>query len=194
MVLTPSTMQEIGTLAPEFALQDTAGEIYSLREKKIDKGLLVIFMCNHCPYVKHILEKLVDSIRYYQQKGIEVVAINSNDFKEYPDDSPAKMAELAEIMDFSFPYLVDDTQAVARAYKAACTPDFFLYDASRRLVYRGQYDSARPKSTEPITGEDMDRAVSQLVQGDGIVEEQRPSMGCNIKWKSGNEPNYFSRS
>ncbi len=194
MVLTPSTMQEIGTLAPEFALQDTAGEIYSLREKKIDKGLLVVFMCNHCPYVKHILEKLVDSIRYYQQKGIEVVAINSNDFKEYPDDSPAKMAELAERMDFSFPYLVDDTQAVARAYKAACTPDFFLYDSFKRLVYRGQYDSARPKSTEPITGEDMDLAISNLVNGQGIVDEQRPSMGCNIKWKAENEPNYFSKN
>lgn len=126
MVLTPSTMQDIGTLAPEFALQDTAGEIYSLREREIDKGLLVIFMCNHCPYVKHIIEKLTDSIRYYQQKGIEVVAINSNDYKEYPDDSPEKMAQLAEQMDFSFPYLVDDTQAVARAYKAACTPDFFF--------------------------------------------------------------------
>lgn len=194
MVLTPSIMQEIGTLAPEFALQDTAGEIYSLREKKIDKGLLVIFMCNHCPYVQHILENLVNSIRYYQQKGIEVVAINANDFKQYPDDSPAQMAELAEQMDFSFPYLVDDTQAVARAYKAACTPDFFLYDSTKRLVYRGQYDSARPKSTAPINGEDMDGAVSALVHGEGLVEDQRPSMGCNIKWKAGNEPQYFKQN
>jgi len=191
MSLTPSTMQDLGMTAPEFALQDPEGETYLLGEKKIDKGLLVFFMCNHCPYVKHILEKLVDNIRYYQQKGIEVVAINSNDFIAYPDDSPEKMKELAERMDFSFPYLVDDTQAVARSFKAACTPDFFLFGPDKKLVYRGQFDAARPKSTAAISGEDLTAATDALINGDGPLEEQRPSMGCNIKWKKGNEPEYF---
>lgn len=191
MSLTPSTMQDLGMVAPEFALQDADGETYSLFEKTIDKGLLVIFMCNHCPYVKHILEKLVSNIRYYQQKGIEVVAINSNDFGAYPDDNPEKMKELAESHNISFPYLVDDTQAVARSYKAACTPDFFLFDADKKLVYRGQFDSARPKSTAAISGEDLSNAIDVLVKGGDPVEEQRPSMGCNIKWKKGHEPEYF---
>lgn len=193
MALTPSTMQEIGTSAPLFTLQDSEGEVYSLAQKKLDKGLLVIFMCNHCPYVLHILERLVDNIRYYQQDGIEVVAINSNDYSAYPDDSPEKMVALAEKLDFSFPYLLDDSQAVARAYRAACTPDLFLYDADKKLVYRGQFDSSRPKSTEPITGDDLSRAVSRLIHGEPIIEDQRPSMGCNIKWKEGNEPDYFSK-
>ena len=194
MALTPSTMQELGTPAPEFALQDPSGETYSLREKNIDKGLLVIFMSNHCPYVKHILERLVDNIRYYQQDGIEVVAINSNDYAAYPDDSPDNMAALTEQLDFSFPYLLDDTQAVAKMYKAACTPDFFLYDSEKKLVYRGQFDASRPKGTEPITGDDLSRAISRLIHGEGLVEDQKPSMGCNIKWKTGNEPGYFNHA
>ncbi len=193
MALTPSTMQELGTPAPLFSLQDLEGEIYSLPEKQIDKGLLVIFICNHCPYVVHIRERLVDNIRYYQQKGIEVVAINSNDYSAYPDDSPEKMAEFAEKFDISFPYLVDDTQAVARAYKAACTPDFFLYDKDKKLVYRGQFDSARPKNTEPIDGKDLSDAINKLIAGEAPVEDQRSSLGCNIKWKAGNEPDYFNK-
>ncbi len=191
MSLTPSTMQDIGSKAPLFVLQDVDGEIYSLNEKQLDKGLLVIFMCNHCPYVIHILERLVDNIRYYQQQGIEVVAINSNDFSEYTEDSPEKMKELARQMDFSFPYLVDDSQAVAKAYKAACTPDLFLYDTDKKLVYRGQFDSARPGNSDQITGDDLSRAVSRLINGEGVVEEQLPSTGCNIKWKAGNAPDYF---
>lgn len=192
MVLTPSTMQELETIAPDFDLKAPDGERYVLADQQIDNGLLVIFMCNHCPYVLHIIARLADKIRTYQKQGIAVVAINSNDVSAYPDDSPEKMIHLAKEFNFSFPYLVDEKQEVAKAYRAACTPDFFLYDANKKLVYRGQYDSARPGNDDPITGEDLSAAVDQLVAGKAISSEQRPSMGCNIKWAAGNEPDYFS--
>jgi len=191
MVLTPSTMQELGTIAPDIDLTAPDGERYVLSDQGIDKGLLVIFMCNHCPYVLHIVAHLADKIRSYQEQGITVVAVNSNDASAYPDDSPEKMIHLAKEFNFSFPYLVDEKQEAAKAYRAACTPDFFLYGADKKLIYRGQYDSARPGNNEPITGEDLSAAVDQLVAGKAISSEQRPSMGCNIKWAAGNEPDYF---
>lgn len=191
MVLTPSTMQELGIKAPDFTLPDPAGERYALKDWTINKGLLVIFMCNHCPYVIHIRQKLVEKIRAYQELGITVVAINSNDFNAHPDDNPEKMALDSTTYGYTFPYLVDEQQQVAKAYGAACTPDFFLFDAEQKLVYRGQFDSARPGNNEPVTGADLSSAIERLVAGKPVSLEQRPSMGCNIKWKPGNEPDYF---
>lgn len=192
MSLTPSTMLDLGTEAPNFNLPDPNGQQYELAKQNIDKGLLVIFMCNHCPYVIHIRSELVAKIKQYQQQGIGVVAINSNDFHQYPDDSPEKMAKVAKEQGFSFPYLVDADQEVAKAYRAACTPDLFLFDGDKKLVYRGQFDSARPGNSEPITGEDLSNAIAKLVAGEKISEtNQKPSMGCNIKWKEGNAPDYF---
>ena len=191
MVLTPSTMQELGIKAPDFTLPDPAGEYYSLSDCSVDKGLLVIFMCNHCPYVIHIRQKLVEKIQKYQGQGITVLAINSNDFNVYPDDSPVNMAFDSKTHGYTFPYLVDEQQQVAKLYGAACTPDFFLFDAKQKLVYRGQFDSARPGNKEPVTGADLSSAIEQLVAGKPVSLVQRPSMGCNIKWKPGNEPDYF---
>lgn len=191
MALTASTMLELGTVAPDFTLAAPDGKTYRLAEQKIDTGLLVIFMCNHCPYVIHIREKLVETIRHYQQQGITVVAINANDYAAHPDDSPEKMVRDAEAYNFSFPYLVDEDQRVAQAYRAACTPDFFLFDADKKLVYRGQFDAARPGNTAPVTGADLTEAVEKMIGGKKIPELQQPSMGCNIKWKPGNEPDYF---
>jgi len=192
MVLTPSTMLDIGTEAPDFALSDPHGKSYHLAEQQIESGLLVIFMCNHCPYVIHIREKLVEKIKEYQQRGISVVAINSNDYMAHPDDSPEQMARDGAEFGYSFPYLVDENQRVAQDYQAACTPDLFLFDRDKKLVYRGQFDGARPGNTTPVTGEDLTRAVEQLLAGKDIDVVQQPSMGCNIKWKPGNEPSYFS--
>jgi len=194
MALTPSTMLGLGTRAPEFSLETADGKSFTLSEQNIDKGLLVIFTCNHCPYVKHIREKLVEKIRDYQARGITVVAVNSNDSETYPDDSPEKMLEEAETFAFTFPYLVDTDQRVARSYKAACTPDLFLFDGSRSLVYRGQFDAARPGNDVEVTGADLSRAVDALIKGSEIPAEQIPSMGCNIKWKAGNEPEYFTKA
>ena len=191
MSLTPSTMLDLGTSAPDFSLPDTEGKRYSLSDVAKNKGLLVLFICNHCPYVIHIRKRLVEKIRDYQAKGIEVVAINSNDFSQYPDDSPEKMAQVVKELHFSFPYLVDAEQQVAKAYRAACTPDIFLFDADKKLVYRGQFDSARPGNQEPVTGNDLSMAVEKLINKEIISPDQRPSMGCNIKWKKGNEPDYF---
>ena len=192
MVLTPSTMREIGSEAPDFSLFDPHGKSFHLGEQQIVNGLLVIFMCNHCPYVIHIREKLVDKIKEYQQRGITVVAINSNDYTSHPDDSPERMAEDADTFGYTFPYLIDEDQKVAHDYQAACTPDLFLYDRDKKLVYRGQFDGARPGNTKPVTGEDLSRAIEQLLAGRKIEAVQQPSMGCNIKWKPGNEPSYFS--
>ena len=194
MSLTPSTMLELGTEAPDFHLPTPEGEMYSLKDQVIDKGMLIIFMCNHCPYVLHIRRQLVEKVSGYQGRGITVVAINSNDYTAYPDDSPEKMAQAARDDAFSFPYLIDAQQHAARAYRAACTPDFFLFDRHKRLVYRGQFDGARPGNNKEITGEDLSRAIDQLVAGRTISSEQQPSMGCNIKWKPGNEPDYFGRA
>lgn len=191
MVLTPSIMQELGMKAPDFTLPDPAGKQYPLADLRVDKGLLVIFMCNHCPYVIHIRNKLVEKIRDFQEQGISVVGINSNDFNVHPDDSPENMTSDAERYGYSFPYLVDEEQQVAQSYGAACTPDFFLFNGELQLVYRGQFDSARPGNTEPVTGSDLSAAVDNLIGGKSISAEQRPSMGCNIKWKPGNEPSYF---
>ena len=191
MVLTPSTMLDLGTEAPNFTLADPDGNSFDLSTQQIDRGLLVIFMCNHCPYVIHIREKLVQKIREYQDQGITVVAVNSNDYTTHPDDSPERMAQDKKEFGYTFSYLVDDDQQVARSYQAACTPDFYLFDKDRTLVYRGQFDSARPGNTTPITGDDLSTAVAQMLEGREIKVIQQPSMGCNIKWKAGNEPSYF---
>lgn len=188
---TPSTMLELGTEAPDFRLFDTVNnQLVSLSDFSNAKGLLVAFICNHCPFVKHILKGFVIAARDFQQKGIGVVAISSNDVENYPDDSPVKMAAEAREHQFSFPYLYDGTQEVAKAYKAACTPDFFLFDEKNNLVYRGQFDSSRPGNEKPVNGEDLREAVELLLDGK-IKDDQKPSMGCNIKWKAGNEPDYF---
>ncbi len=192
MSLTPSTMLELGTTAPDFTLASPNGKHYCLADQKINKGLLVVFMCNHCPYVIHIRATLIEKIKHYQKNGIEVVAINSNDYEKYPDDSPKKMAVVEQQLQFSFPYLVDETQQTAKTYRAACTPDFFLFDADKKLVYRGQFDSARPGNSEPVSGEDLSKAVDEVIAGNAVTVAQQPSMGCNIKWKEGNAPDYFS--
>ena len=191
MALTPSTMLDLGTEAPGFTLADPEGNSFDLSKQQIDRGLLVIFMCNHCPYVIHIREQLVQRIREYQGQGITVVAINSNDYITHPDDSPERMAQDAKKFGYTFPYLVDEDQQVARAYQAACTPDLYLFDQDRKLVYRGQFDSARPGNTTPVSGDDLTAAVTQMLEGKEIQVVQQPSMGCNIKWKAGNEPSYF---
>ena len=191
MTLTPSTMLDLGTEAPSFTLADPEGNSFDLSKQQIDRGLLVIFMCNHCPYVIHIREQLVQRIREYQGQGITVVAINSNDYITHPDDSPERMTQDAKKFGYTFPYLVDEAQQVARAYQAACTPDLYLFDQDRKLVYRGQFDSARPGNTTPVSGDDLTAAVAQMLEGKEIQVVQQPSMGCNIKWKAGNEPSYF---
>lgn len=193
MARTESTMLALGTPAPDFSLPAPAtGNTYSLANFTCNDALLVIFMCNHCPYVLHIHKQLNALIREYQAKGLAAVAINANDVANYPADSPDKMTELAQEMDYCFPYLFDEDQSVARAYKAACTPDFFLFDKEMRLAYRGQFDGSRPGNDLPVTGTDMRAALDAVLAGTSIPEDrQLPSMGCNIKWKAGNEPAYF---
>lgn len=193
MVRTESTMLALGTPAPDFSLPEPAsGKTFSLANFTCNDALLVIFMCNHCPYVLHLHKQLNDLIREYQAKGIAAVAINANDPVNYPDDSPEKMIELATEMNYCFPYLFDENQSVARAYKAACTPDFFLFDKDMKLAYRGQFDASRPGNEQAIDGADMRSALDAVLTGQAIPEEQQqPSMGCNIKWKEGNEPAYF---
>ena len=190
MAVTPSTMLSLGTEAPHFYLPDFDGKMHSIKDYK-DKPLLVMFICNHCPYVIHVRDKLAALAREYQGKNIGVVAINSNDVQQYPEDSPANMKKIANQLHYSFPYLYDESQEVAKAYRAACTPDFFLFDDSHRLVYRGQMDSSRPGSNIPVTGTDLTEAIDKLLAGEQISPEQTPSIGCNIKWKPGNEPDYF---
>lgn len=189
---TPSTMLKLGTKAPDFSLPDVStDETVSLSDFDESRALLVIFMCNHCPYVKNIKEALVDFANDYDEEDLGIVAISSNDVENYPEDGPEKMAEDAEKFGYPFPYLYDETQEAAHAYKAACTPDFFLFDENRELVYRGQFDDSRPGNDKPVTGNDMREAVDSLLEDGSIVEDQTPSMGCNIKWKKGNEPAYF---
>jgi peroxiredoxin len=188
MVVTASKMLDLGTSAPEFNLPDTQGNIVSLGNFKDAPALLVIFMCNHCPFVKHVLHVMVDLIKRYQAKGIAIVGINSNDVANFPDDQPEKMAKVAKKAGFTFPYLFDQSQEVAKTYHAACTPDFFLFDKERKLVYRGQMDDSRPGSEVPVTGVDLIRAMDAVLAGRDISINQKPSMGCNIKWKQGNEP------
>ncbi len=191
MVETASTMLPLGTKAPDFSLPDPDGNYVSLEDFAGNRALLVVFMCNHCPYVKHVREELVELAREYQRKGVAVVGINANDADEYPEDRPEKMKEYAEEYDYPFPYLYDATQEVAKAYHAACTPDFFLFDSDQELFYRGQMDDSRPGNDKPVTGEDLREALDAVLQGRNPPETQKPSMGCNIKWRRGNEPDYF---
>ncbi len=191
MAETPSTMAALGMAAPDFALPDTDGRTVVLGDFADAPGLLVVFMCNHCPFVKHIREELARSVRRYQDQGLAVVAINSNDAETFPQDGPEAMAREVEEFGYTFPYLFDGAQSVAKAYKAACTPDFFLFDRGRRLVYRGQFDGSRPGNEVPVTGADLGAAVDALVEDEPISPDQRPSIGCNVKWKAGNEPDYF---
>ena len=188
MVVTASKMLALGTSAPDFCLVDTGGKTVSLSDFKDAKALLVIFMCNHCPFVKHVMKKMVELAGQYEQKGVAVVGINSNDVENFPDDSPEKMAQTAKREKFSFPYLYDETQEVAKSYEAACTPDFFLFDGERKLAYRGQMDDSRPGKDTPVTGVDLTAAVEMVLAGKQFNGLQKPSMGCNIKWKQGNEP------
>jgi len=190
MALTPSTMLELGTPATDFQLPDTNGKHISLADFKDKPALLVVFMCNHCPYVKHIRAGLVQLANDYQPRGVGIAAINSNDAVNYPDDSPAKMAVEAQAAGFTFPYLHDESQAVAKAYRAACTPDLFLFDRGRRLVYRGQFDASRPGNGIPVTGKDLRAALDAVLAGKPTSTMQVASIGCNIKWKHGNEPEY----
>jgi len=190
MVVTASTMPGLGMNAPDFTLPDTEGNNVSLNELKDAPALLVVFMCNHCPYVKHVLKYMVELIKEFQSKGAAVVGINSNDVIDFPEDSPEKMARCANQNGFSFPYLYDESQEVAKSYGAACTPDFFLFDKERRLMYRGQMDDSRPDNNISITGVDLRAAMDAVLAGEQVNPEQKPSMGCNIKWKVGNEPDY----
>jgi peroxiredoxin len=191
MVRTASTMLPLGTPAPDFSLPDTAGRLVSLSDFRDPPALLVIFLCNHCPYVKHVAAGLAKLVQEYQSRGVAVVGINANDVANFPDDAPAKMAEEVKSRGYTFPYLYDESQAVAQAYRAACTPDFFVFDRARRLAYRGQMDDSRPESGIPVTGADLRAALDAVLAGKPAAAQQKPSLGCNIKWKPGNEPDYF---
>ena len=192
MVATPSTMLPLGTSAPDFSLRDvTTGASVSLASLDDKPAVLVMFISNHCPYVKHVAAELGRLGSDYGSRGVAIVAIGSNDVENYPDDAPARMIEFAAANGFTFPYLHDESQDVARAYRAACTPDFFVFDSERKLVYRGQLDGARPSNDVPVDGRDLRAALNAALDGAPVPEPQRPSMGCNIKWKAGNEPDYF---
>ncbi len=185
MALTESTMLQLGTVAPDFALPDVVtGKTVRRDDFRGQKALLVIFICTHCPYVKHVEKGLAKLGHDYEGKPVGIVAISSNDAESYPDDSPAGLKKQAEAQGFSFPYLYDETQAVAHAFKAACTPDIYLFDADFRLVYRGQFDRSRPGNGIPVTGEDLRDALEAALAGKPPLEEQQASIGCNIKWKS----------
>jgi peroxiredoxin len=183
MALTPSTMLPLGTIAPGFNLPDTDGSLVALDDFANAPALLVIFLCNHCPYVKHVRHELARLGKEYQQKGVAVVGISSNDAITHPDDSPERMAAEKAEVGYTFPYLYDETQKVALAYKAACTPDFFVFDKDQKLVYRGQLDGSRPGNPIPVTGKDLRSALDAVLAGKPVNDDQRPSIGCNIKWK-----------
>ena len=188
-----STMLDLGTEAPDFSLPDSvSGEVVSLADLSDRKALLVMFICNHCPYVKHIREGLARFASDYAEASLGIVAISSNDIDEYPSDSPVAMAEEAETYGYTFPYLYDEDQSVAKSYTAMCTPDFFLFGPDRKLVYRGRFDESRPDSGIPVTGGDLRAAVDAVLAGDEVSEDQHPSMGCSIKWRPGNAPAYFN--
>jgi peroxiredoxin len=191
MALTASTMAPIGSEAPDFTLPDTEGNVVSKSDFADRKGLLVMFICNHCPFVKHVAGELANIGREYQEKGVGVVAICSNNIETHPDDSPEKMKEEKARRGYTFPYLFDESQEVAKAYTAACTPDFFVYDSDMKLAYRGQLDESRPGKDTPVTGKDLRAALDAVLAGEPAPEPQRPSAGCNIKWKPGNEPPYY---
>jgi peroxiredoxin len=192
MVATPSTMVPLGMQAPHFTLPDPQGRLVSLSDFAGAPALLVMFICNHCPFVKHIAEGLARLGHDFQARGVAVVAINSNDVSTHPDDRPELMAREIEARGYTFPYLFDETQETAKAYTAACTPDFFLFDGDQRLVYRGQLDDSRPGNGVPVTGADLRAALEAVLGGKPVPEPQTASMGCNIKWKAGNAPDYFA--
>ena len=192
MVETSSTMSPLGTKAPDFSLPDTEGGTVSLCDFADAPALLVSFICNHCPFVKHIAPAFASLTREYQAKGVAVVAINANDVERFGDDRPEMMAQEVRTRGYTFPYLFDETQEVAKAYQAACTPDFFVFDREQRLVYRGQMDDSRPDSGIQATGKDLRAALDAVLAGQPALENQKPSMGCNIKWKPGNEPDYVT--
>jgi peroxiredoxin len=184
MAETPSTMLPLGTIAPDFTLPDTvSGEEVTLSAVQSDKATVVMFLCNHCPFVKHVNEELVRLANDYQVEDVTFVAISSNDIESYPQDAPERMKEVAETLGYPFPYLYDEDQSVARAYHAACTPDFFIFNPQMELAYRGQLDSSRPGNDIPVDGEDIRAALDALLAGEPVSENQRPSIGCNIKWK-----------
>ena len=193
MVRTNSTMLALATTAPDFSLVSVDGQTYSLDSFSNEKALLIVFLCNHCPYVVHIADYLAELAREYQSKGVAVVGISSNDVSQYPQDSPEQMVHEAEARGYTFPYLYDETQDVAKAYRAACTPDFFVFDGNHQLVYRGQMDDSRPKTDtpKPLTGADLRKALDAVLAGENVFEDQTPSLGCNIKWIEGQEPDYF---
>jgi thiol-disulfide isomerase/thioredoxin len=187
-------MLPLGTPVPAFALPDAVtGRAVSSAEFTGAPALLVMFICNHCPYVQHVLPELGRVARDYVSDGLAAVAINANDVDAYPQDAPPAMKQLAEAQGWTFPFLIDDTQAVARAFRAACTPDFFLFDRGGRLVYRGQLDGSRPGNDTPVTGRDLRAAIEATLARRPVAAEQVPSLGCNIKWTKGNEPDYFAR-
>lgn len=190
MAAVNSTMLPLGTQAPEFQLADVSGRTVSLPEFT-GKPLLVMFICNHCPYVKHVRGELAAIGRDYQPRGLGIVAISSNDVGGYPQDGPDAMKVEAREAGYTFPYLFDESQSVAKAYRAACTPDFFLFDREHRLVYRGQLDDSRPKNGLPVNGRDLRAALDAVLSGQSVSVTQKPSIGCNIKWRAGNEPEYF---
>ena len=192
MVKTASTMLPLGTTAPDFSLLNVNGQTVSRSDFQDAKGLLVIFMCNHCPFVIHLADQLAQFARDYHDAGLAIVAISSNDVSNHPQDSPEQMVHEAEQRGYIFPYLYDEEQEVAKAYHAACTPDFFLFDGNHQLVYRGQFDSSRPASGIPVSGEDLRQAVDAMLAGQPVSEDQQPSLGCNIKWKEQQAPDYFN--
>jgi peroxiredoxin len=192
MSLTASTMLELGTQAPDFQLPDTvSGQTISLDRFADKTALLVIFMCAHCPFVQHVKDEIARIDRDYSDKGLGIVAISANSVETHPDDAPDKLKAMAQEMGFSFPFCYDETQETAKAYTAACTPDFFLFDRDRKLAYRGQLDDSRPGNDKPVNGKDLRSAIDAVLDGRPVEANQKPSMGCNIKWKAGNEPAYF---
>ena len=192
MVRTPSTMLPLGTTAPGFDLPNVDGTMVDYEAAAGPRGTVVMFICNHCPFVKHVADQLAALGREYLPRGVGFAAISSNDVSSHPADSPEQMVHEAEERGYPFPYLYDETQEVAKAYRAACTPDFYLFGPDRTLLYRGQLDASRPGNGVPVTGADLRAAIDALLGGAAPIAEQRPSLGCNVKWKAGNEPAYFS--
>lgn len=191
MALTPSLMLALGTLAPAFSLPDVmTGEIVTLDTFKGKKAVLVMFICNHCPYVVHVRDELAKLGKDYKDKDIGIVAISANDARKYPDDAPGKLKEMARKVGFTFPFCYDESQETAKNYSATCTPDFFVFDKDRKLVYRGQLDDSRPGSDVKVTGKDLREAIEAVLADKPVPTDQKPSVGCNIKWKPGNEPEY----
>ena len=192
MALTASTMLPLGTSAPDFHLPDVvSGNTVSLATFAGKSALLVMFICRHCPFVKHVQDELARLGKDYVNRNVGIVAISANDANNYPDDAPDKLKAMAQELGFLFPMCYDESQETAKAYTAACTPDFFLFDAQHQLVYRGQLDDSRPSNGKPVTGADLRAAIDMVLAGQLIAPDQKPSVGCNIKWKSGNEPSYY---